>query len=68
MPYKSEAQRGKFHAMEERGEISPKVVKEFDKASKGMKLPKKVAKMCGGGSIKGYSSGGKVKMSKLGCK
>ena len=39
MPYKSEAQRGKFHAMEERGEISKKTVDEFDKASKGMKLP-----------------------------
>lgn len=42
MPYKSQAQRGKFHAMEERGEISSKVVKEFDKESKGKKLPKKV--------------------------
>lgn len=47
MPYKSEAQRKKFHAMEERGEISPKVVKEFDKASKGKKLPKKVKKKKG---------------------
>jgi hypothetical protein len=42
MPYKSQAQRGKFHAMEERGEISPKVVNEFDKASKGLKLPEKM--------------------------
>lgn len=33
--YASKAQQGKFHAMEARGEISPKVVKEFDKASKG---------------------------------
>jgi hypothetical protein len=44
MPYKSDAQRKKFHAMEARGEISPKVVKEFDKASKGKKLPAKVKK------------------------
>lgn len=44
MPYKSDAQRKKFHAMEERGEINPKVVKEFDKASKGKKLPNKVKK------------------------
>lgn len=42
MPYKSDSQRRKFHAMEERGEISPKVVKEFDKSSKGKKLPEKV--------------------------
>ena len=39
MPYVSGAQRGKFHAMENRGEISPAVVNEFDKASKGKKLP-----------------------------
>lgn len=45
MPYKSEAQRAKFHAMQRRGEISPSVVKEFDQASKGLKLPRKVKKM-----------------------
>lgn len=39
MPYKSDAQRKYFHAAEARGEIEPKVVKEFDKASKGKKLP-----------------------------
>ncbi len=44
MPYKSQKQRAKFHAMDNRGEISPKVVKEFDKASKGKKLPEKVKK------------------------
>ena len=44
MPYKSEAQRKKFHAMEARGEISKKVVDEYDKASKGKKLPEKVKK------------------------
>jgi len=42
MPYKSDAQRRKFHAMEKRGEISHKTVKEFDEASKGKKLPEKV--------------------------
>lgn len=42
MPYKSDAQRKKFHAMLERGEISKKTVQEFDKASKGMKLPERV--------------------------
>jgi len=44
MPYKSAAQRRKFHAMLRRGEISEKVVKEFDRASKGKKLPEKVGK------------------------
>jgi len=42
MPYKSDAQRRKFHAMEKSGEISSKVVREYDKASKGKKLPERV--------------------------
>lgn len=42
MPYKSEAQRKKFHEMKERGEISADVVSEWDKASHGMKLPERV--------------------------
>ncbi len=42
MPYKSDKQRKYFHAAEERGEISPKVVNEFDQASKGKKLPEYV--------------------------
>ena len=56
MPYKSDAQRKKFHVMEEKGEMSKKVVNEFDQASKGMKLPehKKWSKH-------GYSMGGKHK-------
>ena len=44
MPYKSDAQRRKFHAMENRGEISHKVVAEFDRASKGKPLPEHVHK------------------------
>lgn len=44
MPYKSEAQRKKFHAMEARGEISKATVDEFDASSKGKKLPKRVKK------------------------
>ncbi|HTL13081.1 MAG TPA: hypothetical protein VL588_11360 [Bdellovibrionota bacterium] len=40
MPYKSDAQRKKFHALMNRGQIAPATVKEFDQASKGMKLPK----------------------------
>lgn len=42
MPYKSDAQRKKFHAMAARGEISPATVREFDRASKGTKLPMRV--------------------------
>lgn len=42
MPYKSDAQRKKFHVLEEQGKISPKVVNEWDQASKGKKLPEKV--------------------------
>ena len=43
-PYKSNAQRKKFHAMEEKGEISQAKVKEWDKTSQGMHLPEHVAK------------------------
>lgn len=42
MPYKSQAQRRKFHAMKGRGEISGKTVAKYDSASKGKKLPEKV--------------------------
>lgn len=42
MPYASDSQRRKFHAMEARGEISKKTVEHWDKASKGKKLPEKV--------------------------
>lgn len=41
MPYKSDLQRRYFHAAEARGEIDPKTVKEYDKASKGKHLPEK---------------------------
>jgi hypothetical protein len=41
MPYKSEAQRRAMHAKAERGEISKATVNEFDKATKGKKLPER---------------------------
>ena len=44
MPYKSLAQERKFHAMLARGEIDAATVKEYDQASKGMKLPERVGK------------------------
>ena len=45
MPYKSDAQRRFFHSAgaQESG-IKPSVVKEYDKESKGMKLPEHVKK------------------------
>ena len=47
MPYKSEAQRKYMNAAAGRGEISKSVVDEFNQASKGMKLPKRVTKTKG---------------------
>lgn len=44
MPYRSAAQRRKFHAMLARGEIRPEVVEEFDRASRGRRLPERVSK------------------------
>lgn len=43
MPYASTAQQGYFHAAEKRGEISHATVAEFDKASKGKKLPERAS-------------------------
>jgi hypothetical protein len=45
MPYKSDAQRRFFHTntAKKKG-ISAATVKEYDSASKGMKLPQHVAK------------------------
>ena len=42
MPYASRAQQRKFHAMENRGEIAPETVKEFDSATNFKDLPDKV--------------------------
>jgi hypothetical protein len=42
MPYKSDAQRKKFHVLLAEGKIKKSVVDEFDKASKGMDLPEKL--------------------------
>ena len=41
MPYKSNAQRRKFHALLAEHKISEEVVEEFDKKSKGLVLPEK---------------------------
>lgn len=42
MPYKSEAQRRKFHDLQKQGKISKATVQEFDDASKGMRLPERI--------------------------
>ena len=46
MPYVSDSQRKKFHAMEARGEISHATVQHWDQATKkqGKKLPEHVKK------------------------
>jgi hypothetical protein len=41
MPYKSKAQERAMHAKAERGEIPASTITEFDKASKGKKLPER---------------------------
>lgn len=42
-PFRSEAQRRKFYAMSERGEISKDKVKEYEEETKG-NLPERVKK------------------------
>lgn len=54
MPYKSDAQRKFFHAAEERGGVPAKTVEEFDKASKGKKLPEHKAGSGGKGHGDAY--------------
>jgi hypothetical protein len=45
MPFKSQAQRRKFYAMADKGEISKKTVEKWeDETPKGKKLPEKVKK------------------------
>ena len=41
MPFKSQSQRRKFHAMAERGEISKATVEEWEKETGKKKLPEK---------------------------
>jgi hypothetical protein len=42
MPFKSKVQRRKFYAMMDEGKMSEKVVAEYEKESKGKRLPEKV--------------------------
>lgn len=45
MPFKSKAQRRKFYAMARRGEISQKVVKEWERATRGKRLPERLGSL-----------------------
>jgi hypothetical protein len=49
MPYVSDAQRRLFHS--KGSPVSKETVKEFDRASKGVKLPEKVQNMSRGGAV-----------------
>lgn len=44
MPYRSEAQRRKFHELLAQGKISPEIVMKWDKESEGLELPERVEK------------------------
>jgi hypothetical protein len=56
MPYKSDAQRKFFHTnTAKKAGITEDEVNEFDKASKGKKLPEHVAKMANGGEAKPFN-------------
>lgn len=43
MPFKSQAQRRLFYAKEGRGEIARSVVKEWERKTKGKKLPERLS-------------------------
>ena len=51
MPYKSQAQRRLFHWLESQGKLSPGVVEEYDRESKGKKMPEYVKKKAFGGEV-----------------
>jgi hypothetical protein len=57
MPYVSDAQRKYFHANEGKKGITSKMVKEYDRASKGRNLPKRIKErpaMADRSSSRGY--------------
>lgn len=54
MPYKSASQRRAFHAREKRGEIAASIVAEYDRKSKGLRLPERVAKKKTGAKLPAF--------------
>jgi len=51
MPYKSEAQRKLFHHLAKQGKLAPSVVAEYDRESKGKRLPEYAGKKAFGGRV-----------------
>lgn len=47
MPFKSKAQRRKFYAMAQRGEIPLETVREWERKTGNRKLPERVSKRKG---------------------
>jgi hypothetical protein len=44
-PFKSQSQRRKFYAMEDKGEISKKTLNKWEKETKKKKLPERFGKL-----------------------
>ena len=61
MPYKSEAQRRKFHQLEKQGKISSKTVKQWDKETGKKKLPERISPPKESGHTKHRAVFGKVR-------
>lgn len=51
MPYKSQAQRRLFHHLVKQGKIAPEVVEEYDRESKGKRVPERVERKAHGGEV-----------------
>jgi hypothetical protein len=51
MPYKSQAQRRLFHFLAKQGKLAPETVEEYDRESKGKKMPEYAKKKAFGGQI-----------------
>ena len=51
MPYKSQAQRRLFHHLVKQGKIAPEAVEEYDRESKGKKMPEYVKRKAFGGEV-----------------
>lgn len=56
MPYKSRAQQRLFHHLVSQGKLAPEVAAEYDRKSKGVKLPQHAVRKAFGGEI--YAEGG----------
>jgi hypothetical protein len=68
MPYKSQAQERYFNSPAGKAKVGPATVAEFNKASKGMKLPKKAKGTKGMAAVKkaaGIGPSGKSDMGSV---